>query len=54
MIESELVFSRIKLVGSDSQVKPPDMTNGDTGCVYGCLYIYFCVYVCIDVAGEGG
>lgn len=45
MIDSELVFSRIRLIGSGTQVKPPDMTNGVTGFVYGCLYVFLCIYI---------
>lgn len=45
MIDRELVFSRIRLVGSGSQVKPPGMTSGVTGCVYGFLCIFVYVFV---------
>lgn len=53
MIDSELVFSRIRLVGSGSQVKPLDMTSGVTGCMYGCLDVFLCIYLYRCGRGEG-
>lgn len=53
MIDSELVFSRIRLVGSGSQVKPLDMTSGVTGCMYDCLDVFLYIYLYRCGRGEG-